>query len=275
MNVTSRLKVKGVQYFSGTELIELRVLRKGSSCTLRREPGNQFDAHAVAVMCDDSIKIGYVSKDKSERYSNIIDGQGPLSAEVEDIHKENHGYVIYINVHYRNDSDDHVYTIGGFHELHSQSGVYAIVRKSDGQQYIGSSSDIRDRVIQHLRMLRNKAHHSHKLQKAFTEIGESGFTVKILELACDDLESREAYWIQSTNSCVNGFNATYDGQGHQGVGNQNARGKPHAGAPLTPVWAVGSSMNTGGQNKNTGCAILVIFAIFVSVVYQVAQTGRS
>jgi GIY-YIG catalytic domain len=64
----------------------------------------------------------------------------------------------------------------------SVSGIYVIHCTMDNRIYIGSSVNLLNRKSQHLNQLRNNAHHSHKLQEAFNELGESYFNFYLIEL---------------------------------------------------------------------------------------------
>jgi group I intron endonuclease len=64
------------------------------------------------------------------------------------------------------------------------SGVYKIVNTINGNCYIGSAVNIRNRWIEHKGDLRHCQHHSPHLQNAWNKYGESCFTFSILEY-CD------------------------------------------------------------------------------------------
>ncbi len=61
-------------------------------------------------------------------------------------------------------------------------GIYVIHCIPDNRLYIGSSKNMLTRKSQHLSALRNKKHHSFKLQEAFDEFGEHSFRFYALRL---------------------------------------------------------------------------------------------
>jgi len=82
------------------------------------------------------------------------------------------------------------------HEMSHYSGIYAIQNKMTGDEYIGHSKDIHDRVMIHRSRLRAGNHPNPRLQKDFLEYGESAFHLIIIE-SLDDvhiLRDRERHW---------------------------------------------------------------------------------
>lgn len=75
-------------------------------------------------------------------------------------------------------------------------GIYKIQNKISGKLYIGSSYNIRERIINHKSMLRCNKHHSIHLQRAYNKYGINNFIFEILE-ECDinDLMVKEQYYI--------------------------------------------------------------------------------
>lgn len=54
-------------------------------------------------------------------------------------------------------------------------GVYKIENFKNGRAYIGSSSDVEKRWQQHKKLLRQKKHHSYKLQEDWLKYEEDAF----------------------------------------------------------------------------------------------------
>lgn len=76
--------------------------------------------------------------------------------------------------------------------------IYAIINDTTGAAYIGSTKrDPTQRWQQHLLMLKRRQHPSVILQIAYDEVGESHFSLKILETVESDdlLKEKEAYWM--------------------------------------------------------------------------------
>lgn len=76
--------------------------------------------------------------------------------------------------------------------MNRRCGIYQIKCLETGEIYIGSSRHIYNRWYQHRLSLRKGAHHSHKLQAAWDEYGESRFSFSVIEdCAPEDLDDRE------------------------------------------------------------------------------------
>lgn len=87
-------------------------------------------------------------------------------------------------------------------------GIYHILNLVNSKVYIGSSKNFTKRKIRHLDELRRNCHHSSKLQNSFNKHGEANFIIEIIEVVFDlsDLQEREQYWIDKTNSFSDGCN---------------------------------------------------------------------
>lgn len=91
--------------------------------------------------------------------------------------------------------------------------IYRIYCTSTKQNYIGQSIDSKKRWAQHVNELRKGKHHSHKLQEAYWNFGESCLRFEVLENDIDisDMTSREAYWMKEHEGYTKGFNVQYVG----------------------------------------------------------------
>lgn len=93
--------------------------------------------------------------------------------------------------------------------------VYAIRSLRNGKCYIGSTTKLKTRIASHKRMLRNRTHHSYKLQQEFDRIGESGFVVEIIKefpfnIERGDLYLEEQIYIDKYKAVETGFNVRRD-----------------------------------------------------------------
>lgn len=61
-----------------------------------------------------------------------------------------------------------------------KSGIYTIINRINGHEYIGSSVNIKERWRLHVIRLRNNNHHSIHLQRAWNKYGEENFDFVIL-----------------------------------------------------------------------------------------------
>lgn len=88
-------------------------------------------------------------------------------------------------------------------------GIYKFENKITHQCYIGQSTDIKRRYLDHKRrsILGNS-----KFYKAIQQYGFDNFDFTILEECSEqDLDEREQYWIGYYNSFKNGYNSTTGG----------------------------------------------------------------
>lgn len=65
------------------------------------------------------------------------------------------------------------------------SGIYKIVNVAKGECYVGQSQNVKKRISEHFRLLRNGRHVNAKLQNAFNKYGEQNFQWG-LEVVCKD-----------------------------------------------------------------------------------------
>jgi group I intron endonuclease len=92
-------------------------------------------------------------------------------------------------------------------------GIYSLINKTNGRQYIGSSTNIEARFIQHREMLDLNRHHSSKLQNAWNEYGTENFLFEHLQVGSFiplELEVLEYISIKTENSFTKGYNMTED-----------------------------------------------------------------
>lgn len=86
-------------------------------------------------------------------------------------------------------------------------GIYKIISKINGKEYIGSSGDIEHRFYIHLNDLKNQKHHNIHIQRAYNKYGETNLFLEIFEL-CDEefLLIREQYYLDTLTPYVDGLN---------------------------------------------------------------------
>ena len=87
-------------------------------------------------------------------------------------------------------------------------GVYAIYQRVTRRYYVGSSTDVGQRLFRHLADLKNGRHHSKKLQAAW-KAGAGSLSYFLLERmsVATDLRDREQHWIETLDAYGNGFNS--------------------------------------------------------------------
>lgn len=87
-------------------------------------------------------------------------------------------------------------------------GIYIIIDKS-GRVYIGSSVNVRQRLNDHRKHLKNNRHSNPYMQNVFNKYGIDYFDVAIIEQCTKSkLETREKYWIDKKCAYIEdgGFN---------------------------------------------------------------------
>ena len=87
-------------------------------------------------------------------------------------------------------------------------GVYLITDTTTGRNYVGSSSDIRMRMVQHFFSMSEKGLKKittyNNFYVTYKKYGSTVFTVKVLEECLkQDLKDREIYWIAQLNPSEN------------------------------------------------------------------------
>lgn len=90
--------------------------------------------------------------------------------------------------------------------------IYGFYNLITQKWYIGSTFDLKDRIIRHLYYLKHNCHHSQKLQRSFNKHGIDNFQLVILQncnnYSSKDLTSTEEKYIKLFNSFENGYNMT-------------------------------------------------------------------
>ena len=76
------------------------------------------------------------------------------------------------------------------------SGIYGIICTANSKWYIGQSSNVMTRKIDHFTALKNGRHYNEHLQCAFVKYGMNNFEFRILEEVPEELlDTRERSWI--------------------------------------------------------------------------------
>lgn len=86
-------------------------------------------------------------------------------------------------------------------------GIYKIANSYSGKFYIGCSSDIKHRWLQHRSALRRGVHYNNHLQHAWNKYGEGVFVFEVVEQTDEiNLLEREQHWIDKLNAILEGYN---------------------------------------------------------------------
>jgi group I intron endonuclease len=99
-------------------------------------------------------------------------------------------------------------------------GIYKFTNKKNGKSYVGQSTNIHRRLNEHLN--RNEQ----LIDKAIKKHGVENFDFEVLEeCSADQLNQKEIYWIEQTNSFVpQGYNLTLGGN-NRAIGEFSAQSK--------------------------------------------------
>ncbi len=94
------------------------------------------------------------------------------------------------------------------------SCVYMIRNVINDNKYVGITGDYLHRKQCHTSALNRHKHSNKHLQRAWNKYGSKNFEFSIIEIVEKSfLPEREIYWIDFYDSCNNGYNQTYGGDG--------------------------------------------------------------
>ena len=80
-------------------------------------------------------------------------------------------------------------------EWRFRGGIYKIYNSVNGKFYIGSSSELYNRLCTYKCLFRRGEVHNKHLQASFNKYGIENFHIEILEFCNKNIEEREQYWI--------------------------------------------------------------------------------
>ncbi|SMF53297.1 HIRAN domain-containing protein [Pseudogulbenkiania subflava] len=222
MRISANISVKGTKYYKAAELLQRGALSTGTAIRLEHQPDNLHDKNAVAVkIMRTGTMLGHVSRELAPKYAALINGNKIIEAGIANAEKNGKYINIDIRVVYEQ-SDEQLAQRHASRLWQSalvmpaEAGVYTIWNIDSGRQYIGSSTNIKDRIRAHMRDLTLGCHANHALQSDFTRLGAEHFEAKILERVVppSKLAMAEAQRISSLlNSGAALYNLTDDGQG--------------------------------------------------------------
>lgn len=78
----------------------------------------------------------------------------------------------------------------------AESGIYEIVNLVNGKRYVGSACNLKQRKIDHWKLLRRGTHHSRYLQASWNKYGEDAFEFRLIESVAEKerLVEREQHY---------------------------------------------------------------------------------
>lgn len=222
MQVTAKLVVKGTYYYKAEQTFENGSLVKGARLHLVHQPNNRYDSNAVEVHLKESgDMLGHISRQLAPKYSKLVNTNSILDASVFRVSRINDRIKVEIRIVYEQ-SDDEIskkhntkYWIS-CSSLQPKPGVYGLKNINTGRMYVGSSNNVKERLINHLRELLHGCHSNYMLQSDFTRLGPDYFEAQLLagNIALHKLSSSESREIAKLlNNGHELYNMTFDGQG--------------------------------------------------------------
>lgn len=236
------LLLRGVFYYEADRAFEAGRLVEGAGLKLAWEPGNPHDANAVVVSLGGTYeKLGYLSQKVAQRYRIALQERRVNSAKVHEVgwYKDRKGrstlkVVVRIAVSRRGPREgDKPQTVSGTSSIADSlplaGGVYSLTNGRQGRTYIGSTSNIRGRIRQHLRDLSLGVHSNPYLQEDFNRQSGQGFVAHVEELISSASAREEAEKATIAAALRHGrklYNMTRDGQGRANAGASDGEPPP-------------------------------------------------
>jgi hypothetical protein len=222
-------------------LFQAGSLTVGLAISLEHQPNNPYDKNAVAVLVRSTgAMLGHVSRDLAPKYAKLINSGRIIEADISDV-SEKRGYIsINIHVVYERSEEELAEKHNSLLWRSSLSmpaapGVYAIYNTKTARQYIGSSSNVKNRILEHIRDLSHGCHTNNALQSDFSHFGANCFEVQLLE---DDIlisslslaESEHILKLKDEDRSL--YNLTFDGKGVRVRTKDYSDSKPISDRPM-------------------------------------------
>lgn len=98
---TATYVIKGINYYDAAKALSAGALKRGSAITLKRDPANPYDSHAVEVWLESpSYRLGYIPKTASQRVSSLILSSDFERASVQSVSKKSNKIKVFITIWY-------------------------------------------------------------------------------------------------------------------------------------------------------------------------------
>ena len=218
--------IRGSYYYGSDNLIQNKTIRIGIPVNIAHNPNNRFDSNACEVKLESGKLIGHLPSALARTFWTVVSSNNVTSAKIVSIADGK----IKIRVAFLGQEGHVTRAISnkdGIAELHEDisekqdvAGVYRIINSLNGKYYIGSSSNIRTRFGQHLKMLSSGNHHNHLLQDDFDIYGAAYFSFEILK-ECSSYQTWESSYIKDASRKDKSllYNLTKDGGGRKAYSN--------------------------------------------------------
>ncbi len=199
----------GIRFYVSTAELNKKI--KSASLTLKKEPFNEFDSNAIAVLMYGN-KIGHIDRKSAPKVGSLLDLNGTYKITVREIFKGS----ISLSIKYDDGLSKIARKTPKKYEAPDGKGIY-LISVSDGKYvYIGQSNFIKKRIQSHWNDLSSNTHANSSLQSLWSEYGESSFSIKILEQIPSEIKSglvaqrwladKEKFWIKEYKKiaiCIN------------------------------------------------------------------------
>lgn len=133
--------------------------------------------------------------------------------------------------------------------------VYMIRNKINDKKYIGITGDYLHRRQCHISCLNKKKHSNIHLQRAWNKYGADNFEFLIVEVVAEKelLPDKEIYWIGYFDSCKNGYNQTFGGDG-----TVNVKFPPERGQKISKALKGRKYPELSGKNAHNARKIICL-----------------
>lgn len=78
-------QIHGSHYYDCLNLLNQSTLHIGERLTLRREPDNGYDSHAIEVLTQQGKKLGYIPKHSNQVIAKLLDQNCHIEAFIDKI----------------------------------------------------------------------------------------------------------------------------------------------------------------------------------------------
>lgn len=235
MRVSTNLVVKGTYYYKTHKALKKGLLVSGIGICLVHRPNNPHDRSAVEVRLKKTgTMLGHVSRELAPKYASLLNSGRIVEATVACVSEERSRIYLEIHVVYDQTEEEIMQKHSTkfwqcASSLTLEPGVYAIRNLETGWLYVGSSKNVRDRVLDHLRDLSLGSHPNQPLQTDFNRFGPDYFEVYLLlrNVSISSLSISESAQISKLiQDGANLYNLTIDGQGTPYIRRRNSIPEP-------------------------------------------------
>lgn len=175
--------IVGLNYYEATSEIFIKI-NEGVEITLKPEPDNPHDKHAVAIFIE-SLKIGYIRAREAKQISDAMRSNSNITVRPEHIDTACRPTYLPATVTIEKNIEITPPKIAP----PNTAGIYRIYSSRTGGFYIGQSNDANRRIREHWTSLSLGIHPNSALQQLWNEYGDPNFIADLVAAAPDGLSS--------------------------------------------------------------------------------------